>query len=446
MNPDYLNFSSCKEKRLRTVLLIAYNYPPDPAVGALRPAGLVKYLPEFGWKALVVTPQFPTRIPSSSVIETRDRDRLTQLKVKLGFRPDFSLHRQLNVSTATIGGRPSHASRVIQAIKTILGGYPDSLSGWRPFAVEAGHGVLRSTRIDAILSTALPMTCHSVAEQLHHASSLPWIADYRDLWNVDPNQLRPRKGVLGVTNRWYEARLLARASAITCISPQLKDDLVQYGRPTHCVENGFDEDMFPDPQPAPDSLFTIVHTGQLYAGRRDPSPLVESIASLIADGKIDSTKVRVRFYGAVPHFLLPMLSRLRLTTVVEICGIRPRSECIEAQRKAQLLLLLTWSAGNSSGVVTGKIFEYLGSRRPILLVGGVGSGAAASILKETGAGTYARDKSDTAAAVLAAYQEFCSTGKVHYDGREEIVLKYTQRRMSGCFADLLDEVTRTSKR
>ncbi|HEY2469478.1 MAG TPA: glycosyltransferase [Terracidiphilus sp.] len=403
----------------------------------------MKYLPEFGWNALVVTPKLANRVPAPSIIETCDRDQLTELKMRLGLRNDFSLYRQLHVSLDAPAGKTQLSSKIIERTKKLLGGYPDRFSGWRPFAVEAGGNAIRRNRVDAILSTALPLTAHAIAAEVNREKPLPWIADYRDLWNVDSDTLEPRTGPLGMILRRYERKLLSRASAITCVSPQLKEVLVQSGRPVHCIENGFDEDMFLDPQPAPDTLFTVVHTGQLYAGRRDPSPLVEAVASLIAEGKIDSTKIRVKFYGPLPNFLLSMVSELGLTRVVEICGVRPRAECIEAQRKAQLLLLLTWSTDKSAAVVTGKIFEYLGSRRPILMVGGTGSGAAASILKETGAGTYARDKSDTMASILAAYRQFCSTGEVLYDGREEAVLKYTQRRMAKCFADLLNDQTRS---
>ena len=44
---------------MKRVLLITYYYPPRPGIGSLRPCGLAKYLPEFGWEAVVLTPRLP---------------------------------------------------------------------------------------------------------------------------------------------------------------------------------------------------------------------------------------------------------------------------------------------------------------------------------------------------------------------------------------------------
>jgi glycosyltransferase involved in cell wall biosynthesis len=426
---------------LRTILIVTVAYPPQPLVGALRPAGLEKYLPEFGWKCLVLTPAYENREPASNVIETPYRDNLEMWKSRLRLKSNFSLHKQLNVSPETVSGRQSLPSKVITFTRNLMGGFPDDRGGWLPFAISAAMPVIEEKKIDAILSTALPMTCHRIAARLQDKAKVPWIADYRDLWNVDQNTLENRAGLLGVLHRLYEKRLLSKASAITSVSSIMAEELAKYERPVESIENGFDEQSYPAPQPTPDALFTIVHTGQLYSGRRNPRILFEGIAELISEQSINRSRVRVRFYGPTTGFEISMIAELQLEDVVEFCGVKPRPECLEIQRRAQILLLLTWSTATTAWVIPAKMFEYLGSRRPILMVGGAREGAANAILKETNAGKFVEEKDALKRFLMDAYLQFESTGEVSYEGSADRVLQYSQRNMARRFAKLLDKVT-----
>ena len=70
---------------MKRVLLIAYAYPPCSEIGAIRPAGLAKYLPRFGWEPTVLTVKLPgTRPGSARVIETGDEDVLQTWKIRFG--------------------------------------------------------------------------------------------------------------------------------------------------------------------------------------------------------------------------------------------------------------------------------------------------------------------------------------------------------------------------
>jgi hypothetical protein len=63
----------------------------------------------------------------------------------------------------------------------------------------------------------------------------------------------------------------------------------------------------------------------------------------------------------------------------------PHEEVYEYQKKSQLLLLAVNKVPSAKGIITGKIFEYLVAKRPILAIGPV-EGDLADILEETASG------------------------------------------------------------
>ena len=95
----------------------------------------------------------------------------------------------------------------------------------------------------------------------------------------------------------------------------------------------------------------------------------------------------MRFAGDVRAADREYAESLGLGDRIELLGYVSRRRSLELQRDSEaLLLLIPDSGGRGKGVLTGKIFEYLAAERPILAVVPP-DGAAADLLRETGAGT-----------------------------------------------------------
>lgn len=57
--------------RIKKVLIITYFFPPRVASGSVRPMGLAKYLPKFGWEPLILTAKLPGPAAAGTrIIET----------------------------------------------------------------------------------------------------------------------------------------------------------------------------------------------------------------------------------------------------------------------------------------------------------------------------------------------------------------------------------------
>ena len=208
--------------------------------------------------------------------------------------------------------------------------------------------------------------------------------------------------------------------------------------PAHAIPNGFDPELA-GLAAGPSKDFVLTHTGTFYQGRRDPSLLFDALASLLAAGKLPRERVRVRLYAKHEPWVAAMAEARGLSGVVEVLPWAPREQALRAQQESQGLLLLHWGGEREAGVFTGKIFEYLAARRPILLIGG-GEGVLADLLRETGAGVRATTQEQLEAALLAWWDEYSRDGAVRWRGDDAAVDRYSQVRMAERFAKVLEEV------
>jgi len=264
----------------KRVLIITYYFPPRPSVASLRLKGLAKYLPEFGWKPVILTAALPVEPdPRFKVIQTPyPGDVSHRFKKRLHLQPDKGFQEQVGVPLAIRGVKGSLTSKVITFIKGIIA-YPDEQKAWLPFAVDSGHELLHKEKFDAILSSSGPVTCHLIAKELKRKHKVPWIADLRDLWTQ--NHYYP----YGIIRKWFERRLelktLNEADALVTVSEPLAKDLglLHHKKLVCAIPNGFDPDEMGS---APlTKEFTITYTGQLYQGKQDPSLLLRALAELI---------------------------------------------------------------------------------------------------------------------------------------------------------------------
>jgi glycosyltransferase involved in cell wall biosynthesis len=424
---------------MRNALLITYSYPPVDRSGARRPAGLAKYLPQFGWKPLVLTPktQGITRT-SEQVIETDYQDVIADWKTRLHLDGGRGIHEQFRLPLSTQPGVDKPHTLLITLVRNMLA-YPDQSKGWIAYALKAVEELpARGRRIDAIVTTFPPASCHIIGKKAKEILGCPWIADFRDLWTQDITTIRRRDLVFLQVP--LEKRTLRSADVLVTVSDPWADRLRQRYRSKDVavIPNAFDPNEFSSrPKLAPE--FTITHAGTLYQGQRDPTVLFEVLQDLLATGKILRHDLRVRFYGPAYAWLRALIDRFGLQSVVQVNGPIDRREVLQREMESQVLLILSWTHPKDTGLHTGKLFEYLGTQRPVLAIGG-NRGAMTEVLEETMAGPHLCSKQDLRVFLIKAYEEYKRLGYVSYRGKTEMIFKYSHIEMSRRFAEVLDRV------
>jgi hypothetical protein len=427
---------------LKNVLIITYSFPPNPAIGGVRPFGLAKYLSLYGWNPIILTPVLPGEPdPDMCIIQTPYDDVVERWKRRFGLNPKKTLNAQLQVKRKK--DQPSLIN-LLTFIPNEIITYPDERVGWYEYAVESGERILTITKIDAILSSSRPETCHLIAKTLAVKYHIPWVADFRDLWSQNHYSTSSRLKKYFIEK--LEIKTLKHASAITTVSLPLEEKLaaLHKNKRIFTIKNGFDPELLNPENDQVDPFFTIVYTGDLYEGKRDPTQLFEAIHELCSKGIIQRDDIRIHFFG-YPKFpsetwLEEEIARYHIEDLVILHGKISHESAISEQRKAQVLLLLMWNNPDERGVYTGKLYEYLAARRPIISFGFTEGGVIKELLDQTNAGIHAGNYDELKDAIILSYQEYKSSGKVTYRGVQSEVMLYSQKEMARNFGSVLDTI------
>jgi hypothetical protein len=229
---------------------------------------------------------------------------------------------------------------------------------------------------------------------------------------------------------------------VTVSEPWAKQLEMLHSKKVVTIPNAFDEEDYMD-NVLPTTGFTIAYTGNIYPGRQDPSPLFKAIAELEQEGRISSSDLKVRFFGRnVIQNISPLIERNGVQDFVKTDGLVPFKESIRKQKESTVLLFLGWNDPREKGVYTGKLFEYLGARRPILAIGLKG-GVVDELLKETGAGVVVNEVEEIKAVLSKWMREFKESGTItsHYKPNDTVIRQYTRKQQAGKLAQLLEEAS-----
>lgn len=411
---------------MRKVLMVAWYFPPWGGAGVQRTQKHVKYLPQFGWQPVVLTGPLPRgnrAAPSDPTLMDEIADT-TEVYRTVALLPP-----------AVLPWRVRHA-----LVRWLL--VSDEQAGWYPFALAAASDLIRRGDIAALYTTSTPYTAHLVGLRLKERFGLPWVADFRDPWADNPAIRPPTPWHRRRIRRW-EQQVIAAADRVTVVSEPMAWDLRRaYPQvdPQRFLPlpNGFDPDDFDGVEPAGrrPGRMGIVYSGSFY-GQRSAQPFLQALRNVLERGELPRAAVHVRLVGNVGQATLAQVAALGLEDVVEATGYLPHRRSIAYLLGADVLLLVVAAGPGSAGVLTGKIFEYLAARRPILAL--APPGAAADLVRESRSGVVV-DPDDGPAIErrLVEWYGLWQRGELTCAGDAAVVQRFNRRRLTQALAEALD--------
>ena len=178
----------------------------------------------------------------------------------------------------------------------------------------------------------------------------------------------------------------------------------RHKKTTHVIYNGYDEDDYP-PRVDLTRKLTLTYAGRIYAGKRDPTVLFKAIAASRKTKRINPDILQIRFYGSGQEVIRALTKKYGVEDYVYLGGDVSYEQSLLRQCESWILLLLEWDNPLAKGVLTGKFFEYLGAKRPILCIG-YKEGSLGKLLTETRAGIVLNDQKDMEKFLLSCIERY----------------------------------------
>ncbi|MGD0166991.1 MAG: glycosyltransferase family 4 protein [Gaiellaceae bacterium] len=356
------------------VLIVSFYFPPAGGGGVQRPLKLARYLPELGIETHVLAPTDPRWIHSDPDLPLPEQARIHRARYTgpRGRLPAQELY-------GLTGLRRLWRRATLVPRRLVL---PDENSLWLATALPAALRIVRREKIDVILTTSPPSSVHVLGAAVKRLTGVRWIADLRDSIVAKPDRNVERALVRAKErgHRRVARRVAKRADAIVCVTPTIAEEMRALGalQEIAVIPNGADIDDFAGVAYTPGKRFRITHTGSFF-GRRNPRPFLSALAEIDAP-------ITARFVGDFRPADRAWVESLGLGERLELIPFRPHREAVELQRDSEaLLLLLPNEGGRGLDVPSGKLYEYLAARRPIL-ASVPPEGAAAELVRSAGAG------------------------------------------------------------
>jgi hypothetical protein len=516
------NFGDCihvSSKTLKTLLFITYYFPPSGGSGVQRGVKFVRYLPEFGWKVIVLTvdPQYAA-FPALDETFAQELPPDLEIHRTKAFNP-FDVYAKLRgkskADTMTVGTLGEQRGWMAWLRANLF--IPDARVGWNKYAIRKGLEIIKKEKIDAIFTTSPPHSTHLIGRALHRKTGIPWLADFRDPWtDISYYKELPHTPLARQLDARLERSVLSEATRITIVTPYYLDLMKQkVGKSGEVAKslsreserdkfvllrNGFDENdqtvvseqlsiineqlsviseqqianskqqiansknQEPEnqepqtsnqnkpqtsnqnkPQTSNQELattnqkpqtrnFHISYVGSLFI---NPDGVWEALHEL----RSEMPELRVNLTGRIEAKVVESLKAHGLGDLLTLEPYLTHPEAITRMQSADVLLLVIEDSPHTKGILTGKIYEYVATGRPILGVGPLG-GDAAQFLDEVQAGAlFAHNDTGGIKAFLRQRYASWKQGNAAPEDRSERLKPYTRRALTEHLARILDEMT-----
>ncbi|MBL7922562.1 MAG: glycosyltransferase, partial [Bacteroidia bacterium] len=365
---------------LEKVLVISYYWPPSGGAGVQRALKFVRYLGQYGFQPIVLTvdPQkasYPVTDPSLSA----DLPSGLDVHHTASFEPLNLLSALLGKKNVPYGGfaNANKESRTQRMLRWIRGNFfiPDARAGWVPYAFREAVRIIEQQQIKVVFISSPPHSSQLIGLKLKKRfPSLHWVADMRDPWT----DIYYYKDLLhtppaAARDARYEREVLEGAGVVLVVSEAIKRSFLKKSAKLSpdkikVIPNGYDEHDFQREEQPEAGHFTITYVGTMAELYR-PEVFFRVFRSLLT--KHPEINLRFRFVGNAPWTLRKMVEDMGLAASCEWIGHVSHADAISYMLRSDALLLIIPDSEGAEGILTGKLFEYLGARRLIIGLGPV---------------------------------------------------------------------------
>ena len=363
------------------VLVIAYYFPPMGLSGVQRTLKFVKYLPKYNWEPTVITAGETSYFAHDESLMKEVKENNIRVIRTNGNEPNAKLKK-----FGTVKFPAEWLRKFLSNLsKTIF--IPDNKISWSKKVLKTAENLLKSENYDVIFVSIPPFSSFITAVELKKKYNIPVIVDYRDLWLNNQFAFYPTS-LHKYIHKKMEYNALKFSDRVIVVNRRIKEELLKnYGflkfDEIVIIPHGFDQEDFdkflPQNVNSKKNRIRLLYSGIFYENIT-PLYLFKAFNNLRIEYPQIANFYELHFIGHFRKENLKIVKKLNLESFVHIHGYLEHSEVIKKLGEADVLWLMLGNGKSMDTVTAGKLFEYFGTRKPIM--GFLPEGASKSALSE----------------------------------------------------------------
>lgn len=366
------------------VLVVAYYFPPMGLSGVQRTLKFVKYMKNYNWEPTVVTSGNVAYFAHDNSLQKELADTDVRIIRVSGSKEPNSLLSKMGTMKLPSEFIRNLFDKISQSIFI-----PDNKISWSKLAYKKIDEILSKEKFDAIFITCPPFSAFDILSKIKKKHDVPLFADYRDLWyrSYFSFYLTPFHRLLH-KNKEYWA--LKAADRITVTNRKIKEKLLHtYPFLTFddvvIISHGFDHEDFEKipAQPKPQNKMVLMYSG-IFMVYNSPAYLLKAFKQLTIERPDIASNIELHFVGFLRKENQKLIRKLKIQAFVKDHGYVNHDESIAKLKSADVLWFMVGRRRNIDAILPGKVYEYIGAKKPILAC--VPDGAAKMAIEESGAG------------------------------------------------------------
>ncbi|MFS8069785.1 MAG: hypothetical protein ACMG6S_25760 [Byssovorax sp.] len=340
------------------VAIITFGYPPLKHVSGTRPGNLARELARLGHSVTVVTVDWSTRenppLPASEGVHVLAIDPRAWFP---GFAPETP---PLTTEPPFAGPVFLRKARTLQ--RTVRWGPYES---WARAALRGLVSRHRSAPVDVVWAIHGDDSSHEIAYRFSRATGVPWVADFKDPWD-----LFHKRAVVWLQELSTRRRLRTASALTETCEAQSDADAARFQLPSHVLWTGYEAEVMERAAPIRLSgeAFVLAYVGNL-AALHD----IDALARLFAAWEASPdrpARVELHAFCNDANALKQSLKAHGVLQCLHEHSFVPRERAYGIMKGADALLLLPATFSHPSGGSIGvKELEYLASGTPVLSLG-----------------------------------------------------------------------------
>jgi len=341
--------------------------------GVQRTLKFVKYLKNYNWEPTVITTGKVAYFAHDDSLQKELAETGVRVIRVAGSDPNSILSKKGTVKL------PSEFIRNTFNKLSQIFFIPDNKNSWSKKAFKKATELIASEHFDCVFITGPPFSQFDAFSSLKKKYNIPIVLDYRDLWYESyfafyptPFHKRVHKkkeyqalkaaDLIIVTNRKLKEKLLSSFQFLTF------NDIV-------IIPHGYDIQDFEgiSAQPKPQNKMVLMYSG-IFMVYSTPKYFLKAFKQLSIERTDIASNIELQFVGFLREENKKLIRKLNLQTFVKDHGYVSHTESISKLKSADVLWFMVGKRKNIEAILPGKVYEYIGSKKP--LIASVPDGAA----------------------------------------------------------------------